>query len=162
MTTKRRLSATALVTLGMFGVGAISASAANHQVPMKARYSGTATATSQTTISLIGSGNATHMGRITTDGHIDITGPDNSCPGGIANINVETLTDANGDTVTVTSQDVGCPTGPGQYHGTGTWRVTGGTGKFSQATGQGSTDGHLDFNTGTFAIDQDGAIDLGG
>jgi hypothetical protein len=161
ITKELRLSAATLLALGTLGLGAISASAANQQVPLKATFAGSAQRTSQTTVAFSGTGNATQMGRITTDGHVDITGSDSSCQGGVANVNVETLTGANGDKLTISSQDVACPTGPGQYHGTGKWTVTGGTGKFSDATGQGSFDGHSDFNAGTFTTTLTGALDLG-
>lgn len=98
------------------------------------------------------------MGRIETGGRAYISGPDSSCPGGVANLNVEMLTAANGDTLTISSQDVACPTGPGRYHGTGQWTVIGGTGRFSETTGQGSYDGSADFNAGTFVIDLTGAL----
>ena len=42
-----------------------------------------------------------------------VTGPDSSCPGGLANDHYETLTAANGDTLMLISYDVACPTGPG-------------------------------------------------
>lgn len=100
------------------------------------------------------------MGRITSDGHANISGSGDSCAGGLANVNVEVLTAANGDTLTVTSDDVACPTGPGQYHGTGQWQVTGGTGRFSDTTGFGSLNGSLDFNTGTFTVDLTGSISM--
>ena len=99
------------------------------------------------------------MGRIVTVGHALVTGFDNTnCAGGVANTNVETLTAANGDTLTITSADVACPTGPGEYHGTGHWVVTGGTGRFSDARGDGSLDGISDFGAGTFVVCLTGAV----
>ena len=159
MTTKLRLAAATLLALGTIGLGALSASAADDEHPFKASFSGRARLISQTTVSFIGTGRATHMGRITTDGLVVVTGPDSSCPGGLANVNVETLTAANGDKLTITARDVACPTGPGQYHGTGHWTVTGGTGRFSEAVGQGSIEGGPDFNAGTFSISMKGHID---
>jgi hypothetical protein len=141
----------------------VSASAATHPLPFKARFSGTAVLTSQTTGSFAGTGTATHMGRVTTVGNAVVTGITTTiCPDGFANtnLNTETLTAANGDTLTIASADEGCPTGPGQYHGTGQWTVTGGTGRFSGATGDGSFDGHSDFGAGTFAIELTGTIAL--
>jgi hypothetical protein len=87
-----------------------------------------------------------------------ITGPDSSCPGGLANDNHETLTAANGDTLMLISYDVACPMSPGTYHGTGHWRVDGGTGRFSGASGRGSFDGHSDFNQGVFSFQLTGTI----
>jgi hypothetical protein len=143
-------------------LGLRPAFAGDGQLPFKASYSGSATFTSPTTVSFDGSGHATQMGRITNAGTIDLTGPDGSCSGGIANVNTETLTDNHGDTLTIVSQDVSCPTGPGQFRGTGQWTVTGGTGRFAGATGQGSADGGADFTAGTFTMSLDGTVVLPG
>ena len=146
-----------LATVGLLLLFTASAAAGSHAVPFKADFSGTAT-TSQSSSSFVGAGNASHMGHITTNGVADGFRPDSSCPGGVANTNTETLTAANGDTLTITSQDVACPTAPGVYHGTGQWTVTGGTGRFSGAGGQGSYDGSADFNAHTFTIDLTGTL----
>jgi hypothetical protein len=76
----------------------------------------------------------------------------------VANVNTETLTAADGDTLTLTSDDVACPIGPGVFHGSGNWVVTGGTGRFSGATGHGTLAGQSDFNRGVFAFRVTGAI----
>ena len=158
-----RVSAVTLLALGTLLLGASSASAAGNQVPFKASYQGSANWTSQTTIALDGTGFATHMCLIGNEGTVYLINFDSTCPDGpygVASINVETLTAANGDTLWIQSHDVACPTGPGLYHGTGHWTVTGGTGRFSSATGQGSYDGSADFNAGTFTIDLTGALAL--
>jgi hypothetical protein len=160
MIRKLHLAAVTFLALATPGLGAASASAASSPIPFTASFSGSAAITSPTTTSFSGTGTATQMGRIASQGHVDITGSDPSCPGGVANVNTETLTAANGDRLTITSQDVACPTGPGEYHGTGHWTVTSGTGRFSNATGQGSYDGTADFNAGTFVINLTGAIAL--
>ena len=158
MIKKIRMSGATLLALGALGLGASAASAASSQVPFKATFSGRAEILDSTTSGFAGTGTATHMGRIETEGRAYISGLDSSCPGGVANLNVETLTAANGDTLTISSQDVVCPTAPGRYHGTGRWTVTGGTGRFSETTGQGSYDGSADFNAGTFVIDLTGVL----
>jgi len=160
MIPKIRISGATLLALGALGLGTSAASAASSQVPFKAIFSGSAVPLDPTTSGFAGAGTATHLGTIATEGRAYISGADSSCPGGVANLNVETLTAANADTMTISSQDVACPTGPGQYHGTGHWTVTGGTGRFSSATGQGSYDGSADFNAGTFTIDLTGALAL--
>jgi hypothetical protein len=141
-------------------LGVRPAFAGDGSVPFKASYSGSAAFTSQTTVSFNGSGNATHMGRITNVGAVNLTGPDASCEGGIANVNTELLTDEHGDTLTIVSQDVSCPTGPGVFNGTGRWTVAGGTGRYAGATGTGSAGGGADFNTGTFTMSLDGTVHL--
>ena len=160
--TRRRLVglAVSLLATVALGLGVRPAFAGDGSVPFKASYAGSAAMTSQTTVSFNGSGNATHMGWSTNTGTADITGPATSCAGGIANVNTETRTDNHGDTLTIVSIDVACPTGPGQVHGTGHWTVSGGTGRFAGATGQGSADGGADFNAGTFTMSLDGTVQL--
>jgi hypothetical protein len=46
------------------------------------------------------------------------------------------------------------------YHGTGHWEVTGGTGRFLGATGQGTIEGDADFNQGRFVIAMVGTVML--
>ena len=150
------------VTIATTGIGVNSASAADTQVPFHASYSGTAAFTSETTALFTGTGTASHLARSTNENHITVSGPA-SCPGGFANINVETLTAANGDTLVLTGDhDEACPTGPNAVHGTGDWTVTGGTGRFAGATGQGTFDGVADFNRGTFSFQLTGTISAPG
>ncbi len=88
-----------------------------------------------------------------------MTGTDEAtCPGGLTNINTETLTNNDGESITIASDDVGCPEGLYQFHGIGNWTVTGGTGRFSGTTGHGSFDGHSDFIKGTFTITLAGTL----
>jgi hypothetical protein len=169
MTRKRHMLVVMLIAMGTIGIGANSASAAaGHQVPFRASYSGTAalfpgTGTSPTTALFTGTGIASHLGRSANVNNITVLPGPVSCPGGFANKNVETLTAANGDTLELTGlHDVGCPTRPGAVHGTGDWTVTGGTGRFAGATGQGTFDGGADFNQGTFSFQLTGTISAPG
>jgi hypothetical protein len=116
--------------------------------------------TGQTTISFDGSGVATYMGHVTNLGAVVFTGPGSSCPGGIANVNTEVLTDNHGDTLTISSLDVGCPIGPNQFRGTGRWTVTGGTGRYDGATGKGSAVGQADLTAGWFVMTLTGEVAL--
>jgi hypothetical protein len=169
MTRKRHMLVVMLIAIGTIGIAGNPASAAStHQVPFHASFSGTAAFTPATpdspaTALFTGTGTASHLGRSTNVNHITVTGPA-SCPGGIANINIETLTAANGDTLVLTGDhDQGCPTGsPGVVHGTGDWTVTGGTGRFAGATGQGTFDGGADFTQGTFSFQLTGTISAPG
>jgi hypothetical protein len=163
--TRKRFLLVALMTmvipLGAVGIGAFSVSAAGTQeVPFTASYSGTAILTRPTSATFSGTGIATYLGSSTNEAYSVVTGPDSSCPGGLANDHHETLTAANGDTLMLISYDVGCPTGSGMFHGIGHWVVTGGTGRFSGATGQGSFDGHSDFNQGVFSLQLTGNISV--
>jgi hypothetical protein len=164
MMTRKRLVFVALVTmvipLGAVGIRAMSVSAAaTHEVPFTGTYSGTAILTSPTSATFSGKGIATYLGSSTNEAYSVVTGPDSRCPGGLANDHHETLTAANGDMLTLISYDVGCPAPPcislcTKYHGIGHWVVTGGTGRFRSATGQGSFDGHSDFDEGVFSLDE--------
>jgi hypothetical protein len=156
MTRKSRMLVTMLMALGTIGTGARSAHAAGAQVPFGGAYAGTLAFTSPTTAALSGTGIATYLGPSTNQGLVTMEGPA-SC-GGFAVINNETLTAPNGDALSITIHDVSCPISPGVYHGTGTYVVTGGTGRFSGATGQGSFDGRGDFNHGQFAFVLTGTV----
>ncbi len=158
MIKKVAIAGTAVMAGAVLAVGAHTAFASVPQVPFTATLAGSVAMTSQTTISFTGSGTATHMGRVTNAGSIVVTGSDPSCPNAIANVNTETLTTFAGDTLTIVSQDVACPTGPGTVHGTGQWYVSGGTGRFAGATGVGTADGGADFNAGTFTMNLTGTL----
>jgi hypothetical protein len=148
-----------LLAVGAVGLTAQSAAAASRPLPFVGTYSGTAAFTSETTVSLSGNGVATLIGRSANEGRIVITGPATStCPGGLANIHTDTLTAANGDSLTFVAHDVGCPIEPGVFHGTGSWVITGGTGRFDGASGQGTVRGRADFNEGRFRFTLTGTI----
>jgi hypothetical protein len=135
------------------------ASASGTQQNFSASFSG-AEQTSGASFTFTGSGFATHMGAISTAGQAVVEGPDiTQCAGGIANVNTETLTsDEDGSSLTIRSHDVGCPIGPGQFHGHGHWSVTSGTGRFAGATGDGELDGYVDFVAGTFSFSASGGV----
>lgn len=152
------------LTAGALLLAAGTASASKSDRPFTATFSGQVEMPVTGSAVFAGTGQANHMGRIGTDGHAQVTGLDEStCPGGLANIHVETLTAANGDTLTITSLDVACPRAtPGQFDGTGHWTVTDGTGRFADATGAGTFDGFVDFGAGTFNITLKGTLAFGG
>ncbi|MDP9222474.1 MAG: hypothetical protein M3P18_01185 [Actinomycetota bacterium] len=158
-THERRRLLVATLAAGLLVLGAQSASATNSHPSFKATFSGGIGFNADGTISFVGSGSATRMGHITNHGTIFITG-DGSCPGGKTNTNTETLTDNDGNTLTITSHDVGCPIGPGLFHGTGNWTVTSGTGRYAGASGSGTADGYTDFNSGTFTMTLSGTLSI--
>ncbi len=142
------------------GAAASSAYAASIQVPFKASVSGTVTPTSGTTFTLAGTGNdliASLMGKISYTGSVVITAVD-PVTGVIKDTLTETLTAANGDTLTLLCQQVATPISPGVYHGVDQWTVIGGTGRFSGAAGSGTGDTYVDLNKGTFTKEMTGAI----
>jgi hypothetical protein len=149
-------AAATTIALAILLVSATQAMA-DSSVPIKATFSGSAT-TDGSVSSFAGSGQSSHLGRIMTVGQAVLEGPSTSCAGGIANVNEETLTAPDGSTLTIRSDDVACPIGTYRFHGTGSWVVVGGTGRFAKAAGSGSFDGSADFIAGTFTITLDGLL----
>ena len=147
-------------------VTGLPAASAASQVPYKAVYRGSFTQTN-TGFSVRGAGHATHLGNSSNQGTVVIQQqPNPSCPDtGFVVTNDETLTAANGDHVTLTILDQPCPVPgePGIYDGVSTYYVTGGTGRFAGASGQGSFDGRGDFtnpNDLRFTYTFDGTISV--
>lgn len=156
---KKRFTIAAALALVVVAVPVDTAfGAGTRQLPIHGSYSGTVSFTSATTVVFTGAGVAGRLGRGTSQGIAVVTGPDGTIPGGLDNVNTETFTAANGDTLTITSQDVAVPVAPGVTHGTGSWTVTGGTGRFLDATGSGTLDGYADFVRGVFAFQLNGTI----
>ena len=149
----------AAIALGLLALS--PAMAADGQVPFEARLAGTAEFTTPTTVEFHAAGHATHVGRFGGSGLALLESPTASCPGGtlgIPNVHTETLTAANGDELVVRMVNIGCPTGPFTFHGTGHWTVLGGTGRFQNVTGQGTSDGNADFESNTFELTLNGTL----
>jgi hypothetical protein len=150
-----------LIALGTLGMGANSVYANSRQVPFSGIYVGKISIASDMTPVFNGNGISTYLGKGTSEGHVVFTGGSANCTDGIPNVNTETLTAANGDTLTLVSQDVACPIPhlSGWYHGTGHWEVAGGTGRFRNVTGQGVVDGNAQIVPGgPFEINYIGTI----
>jgi hypothetical protein len=157
------LLAAMALTLAGLGLGASPASAAGSQDLFKAYFSGAVAFGSGGFPVFSGTGQASYLGKISDQGYVVITGASATCPGGFSNDHYETLTAANGDSLTLLSHDVACPVAPGVYDGGGQWQVIGGTGRFSSVTGGGSLEGQSDFNRGVFYIRLTGSLsDPGG
>ena len=157
LTDSRNLTILPLLTALMLSAMTASAS---HNLPFRLGDEGTITFTSPSTATTAGTGNATHMGRISSDGNLTIVGEVNCNDNevGFAAEMQDTFTAANGDTVTTAITMQLCPIAPGIYHGVGTYIVTGGTGRFANATGSGLFDGTGNFNTGTIICALNGTI----
>jgi hypothetical protein len=134
------------------------ASAAS-QIPFKGQFAGSFTLPDQTDILLAGTGIATSLGQATSTGHIVIVGP-STCANGFAVQDTETLTATDeGDTITFSISSQACPTAtPGVYEIKTPYTVTGGTGRFAGATGQGTADCFGNFNNDTFHFTMQGTI----
>jgi hypothetical protein len=120
---------------------------------LKASVSGTVSLTSESTFQLAGTVKANHIGNMKGyQANGTFTSP-------TTDTLTETLTAANGDTLTILCNQVIEETGvPGVLHGTDTWTVIGGTGRFSNATGSGTGETNVDLNAGTFTKQMTGVI----
>jgi hypothetical protein len=118
----------------------------------------------EASMTFTGVGISTYMGKGPDNGvaalHFDGTICPGGVPGGVPHEHQETLTAANGDTLTILANDVACPTDSEglHYHGSGIWHVIGGTGRFAGVTGQGVGNGYSDFTTMTYHFVLDGTI----
>lgn len=154
----RWLSLVAVLALGLVGPGASSASAAAPAVPFKASVSGTVSPTAPLTFVLAGTGTSSDLGKVKTYGaNVVITSGD-PVNGPMTNTLTETLTGANGDTLTILCQQIASSISPGVFRGVDQWTVIGGTGRFSGATGSGTGNTYVDLNVGTFAKEATGTI----
>ena len=148
------LTVVTAVAMLIIGIGANPAYAATNQpVPFMGSVSGTVIVDLNAgTIELAGTGMASHLGNVKSykaDG--SLTSP-------TTDTLTETLTAANGDTLTILCNQVLEVISPGVFRGTDTWTVIGGTGRFSHATGSGSGETNVDLNVGTFTKQLTGTI----
>ena len=153
-----------ILTLGVLGLlmvlSAFPAALGSNSVPFNGRGSGTFTNTSPTTVLITGTGYYDHLGLTTLRFPSTITGPA-SC-GGFTATKQDTYTAANGDSVFQTVHDTICPTStPNAFQLTGSFTITGGTGRFEDAAGLGTVHASISFTSatsGTFSGTQTGTI----
>ena len=147
-----------LPLLIVLALSAITANA-SQALPFRLGDEGTITFTSETTATTTGTGNAILMGRITSDSTLLIVGQ-LSCGNefGFAVQMQDTFTAADGDKLMTAITMQLCPIATGIYHGVGTYVVTGGTGRFANATGSGVFDGTGNFGSGTIICALNGSI----
>ena len=140
---RHRNSKTAVLLSVLIAVFLSGPIAAKDRVPFKARLSGTSVFTflSQTEVleEFSGRGEATHLGRFTAEQQHTINLATTEVLGGIF-----TFTAANGDTVTGSYSGQGETLPSGLIRFTGTFTITGGTGRFLEATGEGDMVGLID------------------
>jgi hypothetical protein len=136
-----------LTVLGLLTVvSAFPAAFAAHSTPFNGNGTGTFTDTSPTTVLIAGTGHYDHLGLTTLRFPSTITGQ--AACGGFTATEQDNYTGANGDSVYLTVHDTICPTSsPGAFQLSGSFTVTGGTGRFVDASG-----------SGTFAGKQTGTI----
>jgi hypothetical protein len=116
-------------------------------------------------IALNGSGVTTHLGKVSEVGQVEIDVASQPVPGQPCTTNVRTmlLTAANGDQLSLLITGVNCETGAttgitGISHDT--WVVTGGTGRFSGATGSGTETVQINLPASTAWTTMSGTLSL--
>ncbi|MCB0223561.1 MAG: hypothetical protein KDI02_07730 [Anaerolineae bacterium] len=141
-----------LMAVAASGITASSASADDSSDPFKASVSGTVSITDELTFELAGIVKANHIGNMKGyQANGSFTSPNTDTL-------TETLTAANGDTLTILCNQTLEELSPGVYRGTDSWTVIGGTGRFSDATGSGTGETTVDLNAGTFTKAMDGVV----
>jgi hypothetical protein len=150
-----------LTVLGLLTVvSAFPAAFAAHSTPFNGNGTGTFTDTSPTTVLIAGTGHYDHLGLTTLRFPSTITGQ--AACGGFTATEQDNYTGANGDSVYLTVHDTICPTSsPGAFQLSGSFTVTGGTGRFVDASGSGTVSAAVTFTSatsGTFAGKQTGTI----
>ena len=100
-----------------------------------------------------GTGNATYLGRYTEHVTLQVNVTTRSSTG------TATFTAANGDTLTASVVGQGTPTGPTTRSIVEVYTITGGTGRFADATGTFTLERTLDLATGVSTGTFSGAID---
>ena len=153
----RLVSLAAILTLALVGMGTSAVSAAKPAVPLTFSVSGTFSPIDATHLSLAGTGIASQLGNVKSyqasvtllTGVVGVTD--------VTDTLTETLTAANGDTITLSCAQ-SATLSSGVYHGTDTWSVISGTGRFSGATGSGTGNTTVDLSNHTFTKQGTGSI----
>lgn len=121
----RLLMAAILITPWIIVMEANPVYAAGIQIPFRGSLSGTVAFGSAGFPVFSGKGIFTQMGLVKNQGYVVFTTASADCAGGVPNDNYETLTAANGDSLSIVSHDVACPIAPNLYHGSGEWELLG-------------------------------------
>jgi hypothetical protein len=113
-----------------------------------------------------GSGQATHLGQTSEAGEVFVDLLNPPAPGCKSETRSVTLTGANGDQITLALTGQSCVTGgpPGATTATAedSWVVTGGTGRYSGATGSGANTAFIDGATFTAVTTFSGTLSTPG
>ena len=110
---------------------------ASHAVPFNGRMSGSGIATSQTSNAITATVHLEHLGKSELVGTTTVTGL--SACGGFVGVETDIITAANGDEVFISGTGVSCPASPTVFQDTVNFSITGGTGRFADASGSGIT-----------------------
>src|SRR4029077_3179845 len=136
-----------LSVLGLLAVlGAFPTAFATHSAPFNGSGSGTFTDASPTTVLIPGPGYYDHLGFTNLRFPSTITGQ--AACGGFTATEQDTYTSASGDSVFQTVHDSICPTATqNAFTLTGSFTVTGGTGRFADASGSGTVQASITFTS---------------
>ena len=150
----KRLFLALVATTALLASAAVSATAA--ETPFKGTVSAVETGTTVGPTRFLvrdGGGTATHLGKYTEHITMQINLPTRHSMG------AATFTAANGDTLTATVEGQATPTSPGELSIVEVYTITGGTGRFADATGSFTLDSTVDQVTGVSSGRLSGAID---
>jgi hypothetical protein len=147
----RRISVTLVALFALLGAIPTSA-AASTEVPFRATLTETSSAApcggTLLCVTVNGIGQATHLGRTSESSSPVVDTSTSPAPGCFSETRTTTLTAANGDQITLAGPGQVCNTSPTTASTLDTWTVTGGTGRFSGASGSGTGSAAIDTTTG--------------
>ncbi len=149
---------TILAVVAVLGVFPVAF--ATHSTPLNGSFSNTFTV-SQNQAKITGTGHLEHLGLTTFTATATAGMASASCQGGFTVTEQDTFTAANGDKLFSSTHDVLCPTSQTTLHITGSWTITGGTGRFANAAGSGTSKGtavSTSMTAGTFSFTLTGTI----
>jgi len=113
-------------------------------------------------VSAVGTGNATHLGRIRESASVVINLASSPVPGCTAETRETILSAVNGDQLMLHATGQGCVTGPTTVAAVDSYVVSGGTGRFSRASGSGTIKATVDQASGTAGITFNGVLSTPG
>jgi hypothetical protein len=161
----RQLSLTMVVLLAVIAV-VPSHAVAKSLVPFQATIAETFTATlcspTLLCISATGSGQAAHLGETSESAVVVSDLASNPAPGCHTETRTTTLTAANGDQVTMDATGQNCSISPTTVTAVDSYVVTGGTGRYSGATGSGTTRASIDLASGIAVVTFSGTLSTPG
>ena len=155
-------------TLALGVIGAPAASADASAVPVRATLAETIApnplcAPNTRCTAIAGSGQATHLGH-TTETAAVVSSITIALPGGCnPESRTTTLTASNGDTLTLAATGTNCPASvPTMKTAFDNYTVTGGTGRFADASGSGTISAAIDLATRTAVVTISGTLSAPG
>lgn len=140
-------------------IWAFPAALAAPERPFNGHMSGNSIATSQTTNHITATIFLEHLGKSQLDGTTTVTGF-SDC-NGFVGTEQDTITAPNGDKIFISGNGVSCPASPTVFQDTVAFTVTGGTGRFSDASGSGKVQTTINITsqtTATFTANISGTI----